>query len=112
MNVQKPTLNRKFESGLLFGSIDGAHMALLQVYSDYDVARRTLSDTFGRGHSEQVYNEMCTCWVIDTQKKSTRVLEDFFRPYSETVKKVPVITKLVLIPCTLDTPLLPNDFLD
>lgn len=113
MNAQKPTLYRKFESGLLFGSIDN-NMVLLQVCTDYDTARRSLSDAFGRGYAEQVeaIHETGTAWIIDSEKKQNKVRTDFFRPYSDSPDRPPTVTRLVLLPCTLDKPIVANDFLD
>ena len=112
-NSSRPTLFGKFESAALFGAVDGS-MVLLQICSDYDVARRTLSEAFGKSYSEEIdaTNVIAAAWTIDTAVKLERVHKDFFRPFAEVVEKSPLITKLVLMPCTLDTPLLPNDFLD
>ena len=114
MNARsRPTLSRAFESALLFGSIDN-NMVLLQVYTDYDAARRSLTDVFGRGYAEQVeaIHETGTAWIIDSEKKQNKVRTDFFRPYSDSPERPPTVTRLVLLPCTLDKPIVANDFLD
>lgn len=113
-NGSRATLFGKFESAILFGSIDGSHMMLLQVFTDFDVARRTISDVMGKGFSEEINptDQVGTAWHVVSEKQQEYVQSSFFRPFAQEVQKKPNITKLVLMPCTLDTPMVPNDFLD
>lgn len=102
---------------------NGAPPLLLQVFSDFDVARLTL-DASPLGKSCKYFGvlhkapspamENARSWTISSQKHFDYAFENFFQAYKppHEVKNKPLLDQLLLMPLPFDRPLLPNDLGD
>lgn len=113
-----------FKAGALYAASDKGAM-LLQVFSDFDIADRTLAATaLGKGRkTHPLINNLSPAlgaiseakvWSIESQQQYDYAFATFFRPFAEpsTVRNKPGLDKLVLIPIELDKPIIPNDIGD
>ena len=117
-----PSLRKTFESGLLFFSGTDDNRMLLQIFTDFDVAKRELDSMFGK--SRALLGPLDTDpdgtqgrgrqWMIAGEKAFEEAFTRFFRHYKnpDEVRNKPIISKLVLLPFHLDAPFVPNDLGD
>ncbi len=120
--MNKPSLHKSFESGLLFAIFGGNDdKMLLQVCSDFDVTKRQLDAQFGRSQAlmgpfedADINTERARTWSMTSEKMHEKAFANYFRQFKkpEEVVKKPTISKLVLMPCVLDQPFVPNDLGD
>ena len=118
-----PSLHKSFEQALLFGcSDDNEVRLLLQVCGDYDVIRRLLDKQLGQSvlasrpgdFVTDDFASRCRKWSVSSQKQYDQIFETYFRPYKKPneVRNKPPINYLLLMPCVLDHPIVPNDIGD
>lgn len=113
-----------FKAGTLYALCDAGAL-LLQVCSDFDVAQRTLDKSIlGKGKRYSQFGPMpdaisgdldaARIWNVESQKQYDYAFETFFAAYTppNEVRNKPVINKLLLVPISLDRPILPNDLGD
>lgn len=116
------SLHKAFEAGLLYMQTPSNDRMLLQVCSDFDVAKRELDALFGKstklmGVFEEAPDnafERARSWALTTEKQMDAAFRKYFRPFKDPdqVLHKPVISRLVLMPYFLDQPFVPNDLGD
>lgn len=116
-----PPYHSGFNSAVLFALNGQGNPLLLQVNSDYDIARRSLDIMFGKSRPMQMHGIQALCpdgdvryWSIESQAHYDLVLKNFFRPFKDPgqINNKPHVYQLVLMPIALDKPIVPNDFGD
>lgn len=122
--ISKASVFGRFQGAVLFGTSQSEKI-MLQVCSDFDFTKKEIDCLLGtkstsyfpgllKDDSADPQLFEARVWRLSGEKAYDKVFARFFRQYTEAsqVRHKPALDSLVLVPIDMDTPLVPNDFLE